>query len=46
MILCAADTSPLIAFSGIGRLDVLRAVFEEVLVLPTVFAEIVTQGGG
>ena len=46
MTACVADTSPLIAFSGIGRLDVLRAVFSRVWVPPKVFAEIVTEGVG
>ncbi|MBL9115370.1 MAG: DUF3368 domain-containing protein [Verrucomicrobiaceae bacterium] len=46
MPICAADTSPLIAFSGIDRLDVLRAVFDEVWVPTMVFAEMVTQGVG
>ncbi len=46
MIVCAADTSPLIAFSGIHRLDILQSVFSEVLVAPAVFREIVTEGVG
>jgi len=46
MPICAADTSPLIAFSGINRLDVLRAVYDEVWVPTMVFTETVTQGVG
>lgn len=46
MPICSADTSPLIAFSGINRLDVLRAVFDEVWVPGMVFTEIVPQGVG
>ena len=46
MPICAADTSPLIAFSGIDRLDILRAVYDEVWVPARVFAETVTQGEG
>ncbi|MBL9145346.1 MAG: DUF3368 domain-containing protein [Verrucomicrobiaceae bacterium] len=46
MPICAADTSPLIAFSGIDRLDVLRSVFDQVWVPTKVYTETVTQGDG
>ena len=43
---CVADTSPLIALSSIQRLDLLRIVFDQALIVPAVFAEVVTQGVG
>ena len=43
---CVADTSPLVALSSIQRLDLLRVVFDEVRIVPAVFAEIVTEGVG
>jgi len=46
MPICAADTSPLIAFSSIERLDILRNIFNEVLIPQTVFEEVITQGKG
>jgi predicted nucleic acid-binding protein len=41
-----SDTSPLIAFSAIGRLDVLRQVFDSILIPPAVADEVVTKGVG
>lgn len=43
-MLIAADTSPLIAFSGIGRLDILAAAFHHVTIPPEVAAEIASNG--
>lgn len=40
------DTSVLAAFSGIGRIDLLWAVFPEIAIVPGVFREIVTDGSG
>lgn len=44
--ICAADTSPLIAFSSIRRLDILRSVFPKVMLPPAVVREVVDQGQG
>lgn len=46
MLSCVANTSPLIAFSAIGRLDLLRVVFSQVLIPEAVFNEAVTHGAG
>jgi len=43
---CAANTSPLIALSSIGRLDLLRAAFPQVFVPDAVYGEVVTHGEG
>jgi predicted nucleic acid-binding protein len=43
---CVANTSPLIAFSAIGRLDLLRAIFPTVFVPDAVFGEVVINGVG
>lgn len=43
---CVANTSPLIAFSSAGCLEVLRSVSTRVWVLRAVFDEIVTHGTG
>lgn len=40
MIVVVADASPLIALDRIGRLELLKALFEEVLVPPAVAAEV------
>jgi predicted nucleic acid-binding protein len=40
------DSSPLILFAGIGRFDLLREVFGEVVVPPAVWDEVVRQGAG
>lgn len=42
----AVDTSALIAFSSIGRIDLLLGCVGEVLIPDAVYREIVTQGGG
>lgn len=41
-----ADTSVLVAFSGIRRLDVIRALFEQALVPKAVCRELVDEGIG
>lgn len=43
---CVGDTSPLIALSSVGHLDLLRVEFNEVLIVPAVFNEVITQGDG
>lgn len=45
-MIIAADTSPLVAFSAIRRMDLLRAVFNEVWIPPAVYGELVTDGEG
>lgn len=40
------DTSVLVGFSGIGRLDVLWVVFPRLAIVPAVYREIVSQGSG
>lgn len=40
MIVVVADASPLIALERIGRLELLKALFEEVLIPPAVAAEV------
>jgi len=40
-----SDSSPLILYSAIHRLDLLRAVFREVVVPAAVYAEVVIAGG-
>lgn len=41
-----SDSSPLILFSAIGRLELLHEVFGEILVPPAVWREIVVRGAG
>ena len=41
-----ADSGPLIAFSRIGRLDILKNLFDRVLVPDAVFHEVVVEGMG
>ena len=41
-----ANATPLIALSIIGELDLLAILFEEVLVPPSVWEEVVLQGEG
>lgn len=41
-----ADSTCLIGLSRIGRLDLLRALFQSILIPPAVFAEVVTLGSG
>lgn len=41
-----SDSSPLILYAAIGRLDVLRVVFTDVVVPPAVWDEVVTEGAG
>jgi predicted nucleic acid-binding protein len=41
-----SDSSPLIFFSAIGRLDLLHEIFGEILVPPAVWREIVIRGAG
>ena len=41
-----ADTSVLVAFSGVQRLDIVRHRYAEIVVPPAVFDEIVTNGEG
>lgn len=43
---CVGDTSALVALSSVRRLDLLRAVFPRVLIVPAVYREVVTQGAG
>ncbi|SNB61829.1 DUF3368 domain-containing protein [Thermoflexus hugenholtzii] len=46
MIRVVVDSTPLIALSFIGRLDLLKALFDEVLVPASVYQEVVAQGRG
>ena len=41
-----SDSSPLILYSRIGRLEILRAIFFEILIPPAVHDEIVRAGSG
>lgn len=41
-----ADTSPLIAFSAVRRLDLLSAIWGKIWIPPAVFCEVVTDGAG
>lgn len=41
-----ADSGPLIAFSRIGRLDILEDLFDRVLIPDAVFHEVVVEGKG
>ena len=41
-----ADSGPLIAFSRIGRLDILENLFDRVLIPDAVFHEVVVEGMG
>jgi len=41
-----SNSSPLILYARIGRLDLLREVFSEVIIPTAVHEEIVTQGAG
>jgi uncharacterized protein len=41
-----AHSSPLILYGRIGRLDLLQALFQEVLISPAVYAEVVERGTG
>jgi uncharacterized protein len=40
------DSSPLILYSRLGRLDLLRDVFSQIIVPPAVWTEVVTEGMG
>jgi len=41
-----ADSSPLIHLSQIGRLNLLREFFDELLIPPAVYREVVLEGQG
>jgi uncharacterized protein len=41
-----SNTSPLVALSAVGQIDLLRQIFDEVIVLPGVYRELVTNGQG
>jgi predicted nucleic acid-binding protein len=41
-----SDSSPLILFAAIGRLDLLREIYDEIMVPPAVWQEIVVVGAG
>jgi uncharacterized protein len=43
-MLIAADTSPLVAFSGIDRMDILKALFPRVIIAREVADEIASDG--
>jgi predicted nucleic acid-binding protein len=43
-VVVVSDSSPLILYSRIHRLDLLQAVFRDVLVPPAVYAEVVAAG--
>lgn len=43
-MIVVSDSSPLILFSHIGALDLLRRVFREIVVPPAVIEEVVLQG--
>ena len=44
--MCVADTSPVIAFSSVERLDILHSVFGKVIVPSAAHKEMVTDGEG
>lgn len=46
MQVIVADTSALVPFSAIHRLDLLQSIFTKVLIPPAVFQEVVTNGEG
>lgn len=41
-----SDSGPIIAYSRIGRMDILRRLFGQVVVLNAVYEELVTRGAG
>lgn len=41
-----SNSSPLIFYAAIGRLDLLRSLFDEVLIPPAVWREVVAHGSG
>ena len=41
-----SDSSPLVCYAKIGRLDLLRALFEHVVIPPAVYIEVVVRGAG
>ena len=45
-MIAVSDSSPLILYAGIGRLDLLGRVFSEVSVPPAVWEEVVAEGAG
>jgi hypothetical protein len=46
VIVVVADASPLIALEGIGQLELLKALFEEVLIPPAVAGEVAPGSWG
>jgi predicted nucleic acid-binding protein len=45
-VTAVGDSSPLILFAGIGRFELLREVFGEIVVPPAVWDEVVVYGAG
>jgi predicted nucleic acid-binding protein len=45
-VAAVSNSSPLILYAKIGRLDLLRAVFTEIVIPPAVYQEVVTDGSG
>ncbi|MGN6813013.1 MAG: DUF3368 domain-containing protein [Thermomicrobiales bacterium] len=41
-----SDSSPLVCYAKIGRLDLLHALFEDVIIPPAVYTEVVVRGAG
>lgn len=46
MMIVISDTTPLIGLSMIGRLDLLKTLFSEILIPSAVYNEIVVKGAG
>ena len=46
LVIAVSNSSPLILYAGIGRLDLLGRVFTEVIVPPAVWEEVVAEGAG
>jgi predicted nucleic acid-binding protein len=45
-VTAVGDSSPLILFAGIGRFELLREIYGEILVPPAVWDEVVVHGAG
>lgn len=44
-MIIVADATPLIHLASVGQFDLLRALFQEIVITPQVFDEVVTRGG-
>jgi hypothetical protein len=45
-MIAVVNATPLISLAILGRLDLLRQIFTEVIAPPAVYEEVVTQGAG